>query len=123
MTQARQVGCDLLQERKEVGVDEHGAVLGVGHHEGQFLGGEAHVEGVEDPTGAGHTEVGLEVAVAVPRQSGDACPRLQAEGVEGAHQLLGPPGEVPEPVAVHMAVGLAAHHLGPVVVPAGAVEE
>ena len=93
----------LLEVGEEVGVDQHGAVVGVLQHERQLFGRHPHVEGVQDPPGAGHAEVRLEVTGAVPRQRGHPVPGRQPEVVEGVHELLGAPAERGVGAALHLA--------------------
>ena len=120
---ARDAPGELLDQGQQVGVDEDHPVLGVVDDVGELVGREPGVEGVQHPPAARHAEVGLEVAVVVPRQRGDRGAALDAEVVEGPHELLGPAGEGAVVVAVDGAVGEAGDDLGVAVAAAGVGEQ
>jgi len=79
-----------LQQWEQVRVDQHRPVTGVADDEGQVLGRQAQVEGVEHPTGAGDGEVRLEVTGAVPGQGAHGGVTVQPEVVEACIELAGP---------------------------------
>ena len=61
-------------------VHHHHLVLGVARDVGQLIGMEAEVERVEHRAHERDGEIGLEVAVVVPAESGDAVAGADAEG-------------------------------------------
>jgi len=123
VAEARHVWRHLLEERDEVGIDQHDPVVGVVHDEGELLGAQPYVERVQHPPRARDSEVRLEMSEAVPGERGDALTRPDAERVERTHELLGPRGELAHGGAVNRSVREAAHDLGGVMVAAGAAEQ
>ncbi len=84
----------LLEEREQIGVDQHGAVVGVLDQEGQLFGRHPEVERVQHASGARDGEVRLQVPGAVPCQRRHAVPGPETKMLEGVHQLLGPAAEL-----------------------------
>jgi hypothetical protein len=63
------------------------------------------VYGVQDQPRGRNAEVGFQVLVGVPGESGDPVATLQAQLPKGYGQLLGAPDEVGVGVAVEILVG------------------
>ncbi len=116
-------GGHFRDHRQEVRIDQHDPVVGVVHDERQLVDAEPDVEGVQHATAAGHAEVRLDVPVAVPGQSRHAFARGHAERVERTHELVRTGREIGVGVAVGLAGGEPAHHLGAMVMAAGVVEQ
>ncbi len=100
------------EEGQEVRVDQDRPIVGVPDDVGQLVGGEAGVQGVQDPATARDGQVRLEVPGAVPGQGGDPLAAADAQPVERPHQLLAPRPDVGVGRAVDPAVGGPRHHLG-----------
>ena len=81
----RQLVGDRFEQRHEGQVDERHAVFGVVHDPDDLLDEQAWIDGVIDRADAGDAVPGLQVAVPVPRQGGDAVARLDPV----ARQALG----------------------------------
>ena len=96
---------ELLPERQQRAVDDHGLVARVGGDVGEIVRMQAQVERVQDVAGARDAEVGLEVLVVVPAKRGDAGARLEPEPLERDRQLPRAAAEVGERVAVEAPVG------------------
>ena len=96
---------ELLPERQQRAVDDHGLVARVRGDVGEVVRMQAQVERVQDVAGARDAEVGLEVLVVVPRERGDAGAWLEPETLERDRQLPRPAPEVGERVTVEAPVG------------------
>jgi hypothetical protein len=86
-------GRHRVDQRPEQGqhraVGEDDLVLGVVGDVGELLGEEPHVEGVQDPAGAGGGEVELQVPLAVPAERPHPAVAADAERVQDPAQPAG----------------------------------
>ena len=79
---ARQVGCDLFQDRHEGDVDHHHAVLRVVDDPGDLVGEQPRIDGVADRADSHDAVPGFEMAPGVPGDGGDAVTELDAVAVQ-----------------------------------------
>src|SRR5713226_5592549 len=62
---------DLLQQRYQVAINKNDLVFGVVDDVDQLVGKQADIEGVQDSTHAGNSEIEFKVAVGVPGKGGN----------------------------------------------------
>ena len=79
---------ELLEQRDERSVDDHGAVVGVVGDVGEVVRVEAEVERVQDEAAARNAEVRLVVLPVVPAQRRDAVAALEPELPQRDRELL-----------------------------------
>ena len=95
---------ELVEQRQEALVDDHGLVVGVVRDVGDVARVEAQVQRVQHEAAARDAEIGLEVLVVVPAERRDAVAGLEAELLQPDGELLRPPGHVPIRVAMEALV-------------------
>ena len=81
---------ELLEQRHEAAVDDHGAVARVVRDVGEVVRVQAQVERVQDEAAARDPEVRLVMLVVVPAERGDAVAALEPELLQRDRELLRP---------------------------------
>ena len=107
---------ELVEERDEALVDDHGPVVRVRRDVGEVVRVQAQVQRVQDEAAAGDAEVRLEVLMVVPAERRDAVAALEPELGERDRELLRAPHRLAPGRAVEALVGEPGDDLvGPVV--------
>ena len=94
---------DGLDQRQEGQVEEQHLVFGVVGDVGDLFRMQAGIDRVQDRAGAGHRVIQFHVAVAVPRQRGNALAHLDAESL----QSMGGAPRAPVAVGIGVPVDVA----------------
>ena len=108
---------DLLDDRQERQIEEQAAVFGVIGDPRDLLGRKPRVDRVQDSALAGDGVIELHVAVAVPRESGNAIRHADAQRVQRIGELLGAYVKLAIRVAMNVALHPPRHDLNVAVMP------
>ena len=102
---------ELLPERQQALVDDHGLVAGVRGDVAEVVRVQAQVERVQDVAAAGDAHVRLEVLVVVPGERRHPVAGLETDALQRHRELARAPAEVRERVRVEAPVGHPRHDL------------
>ena len=99
-----QMGRELLDQRQEVGVEQHRRRAAVDDRVGDVLGNEAHVHRLHHRAHHRDGEIAFVIAVAVPFQHRDDVALVDADLGEAARQPADPLAKLPVGAAAQVAV-------------------
>jgi hypothetical protein len=102
----------LLDQRLEIGIEEHVAVFGVVDDVDELLVEQARIDRVQHAPGAGHPVIEFEVPPRIPGEGCDAIALAEAECCERACGALGACHYLPVIGPVHDARRIARDDLG-----------
>ena len=114
---------ELLEQRQQAAVDDHGAVAGVIRDVREVVRVQAQVQRVQDEAAARDPEVRLVVLVMVPAERRDPVAALEAETLQRDRELPRAPHRVAVRRAVEALVGEARDDLAVAVVRLGAPQQ
>ncbi len=97
------MGRHRFDQGQESQVEQQDLVFGMVGDIGDLLRMQARIDRMQHGAGTGHGVVGFHMAVAIPRQRGDAVAHLDAHALQGMGQLAGALAAIAVGIAVQVA--------------------